>query len=64
MDPNDTLTDPLTGNEIAAADVYDREFGEAWLERDPELADMTLSQFDDARCQDKYGDDSDSSSDD
>lgn len=63
MDPKDTIEDPLSGTEYDCAEIEGREFGQEFLDRDAELRDYTLSQYDDMRCEQRYGDDSDSYSD-
>lgn len=57
--PDDKIEDPLTGREYDCAEIESREFGQDFLERDAELRDYRLSEYDDMRCAQRYGDDSD-----
>jgi len=62
-DPNDKIEDPLTGREYDSEEIESREFGQDFLERDVELRDYGLSDYDDMRCAQRYGDESDGCSD-
>ena len=55
-DPN-TVVDELTGREYSSDELAEYEFGQEYLQRDPELADQSLSDFDESHRLDLYADD-------